>query len=367
MRRGAPGTPPPRLHAQDASAFGDQAGRAAAADRELELFSRTAARPLAGGLCLMFVTGVPGISVLLPPGPNTTIAAASAAALAALMGCVWLALGRRRLPVGSGHLAATAFLLVVTAYLTLRGHLHPGMQQTMNFMLLVVGAGALVLSTRWYRVAVAVALPAWASFAIPAWGPGSGPIAFGLLNATILSAVIHVTRRRAILRLIEARSEVAELALQDELTGLRNRRAFIEIGGEHLAVARRSGRSSTLLFVDVDGLKKINDGLGHAAGDAALQRVALALRSSFREADLIARIGGDEFVVLTPGSGVAVDAAVARLTDALATSRELVPGVAVSVGQAVIEPDATEDLGSALQRADAAMYQRRLGRLQVAT
>lgn len=317
----------------------------------------------------MFLAGVPGILTMLPAGPNKMIVAVAAGAVAALMAGLWLILGRRRIPAGWGHAAATAILLVVAAYLVLRGQLHPTHQQTTNFMLLVVGAGALILSARWYALAIIAALAAWVSVAVPNWGPDSGQMAFGLLNATLLSVVIHVTRRRAMLRLIDARAEVADLALLDELTGLRNRRAFIEIGGEHVARARRWGRSTTLLFIDVDGLKQINDGLGHAAGDLALQRVAAALQTSFREADLIARIGGDEFVVLTPGSGLAVDAAVARLTDVLAPSEKLVSGyrLAVSVGQAVIEPDATEDLGSALKRADTAMYERRLVRLQVAT
>lgn len=332
------------------------------ADRELELVSRSAVRPLAGALGLMFLVGVPAIVAMLPAGTNTMVAAAAAATVAALMGGAWLILGSRPLPVGSGHAAATAILLLVAGYLMLRGHLHPEFQQTTNFMLLVVGAGALILSTRWYGLAVAASAAAWAFLAVPSWRPDSGPLALGLLNAAILSAVIHVTRVRATLRLIEARTEVAELALQDDLTGLRNRRAFIEIGGEHIALARRLGRPSTILFVDVDGLKQINDRLGHAAGDSALRRVGAALQSSFRDADLIARLGGDEFVVLAPGSGAAVDSALARLTDALASADAAIPGLrlAVSVGRAVIEPHTDEDLSAALQRADTAMYERRV-------
>lgn len=338
------------------------------ADRELEHISRSGVRPLTGALGLMFLTGVPAILAMLPAGSNTIVVAAAAATVGALMGGVWLVLGRRRIPVGSGHAAATAILLIVAAYLMLRGHLHPEFQQTTNFMLLVVGAGALILSSRWYGLAVAASAAAWAFVAFPSWGPDSGPLAFGLLNATILSCVIHLTRRRAMLRLIEARTEVAELALKDDLTGLRNRRAFIEIGGEHIALARRSGRASTILFVDVDGLKQINDGLGHAAGDVALRRVGAALQSSFRDADLIARIGGDEFVVLAPGSGASVDSALARLTDALAGADDAIPGprLAVSVGRAVIEPDTDDDLPAALQRADTAMYERRVRRVQYA-
>lgn len=342
--------------------------RLSLADRELEPFSRSGIRPLSGGLGLIFLTGVPAILVMLPAGPGAVAAAMAAATVGVLMGGLWLVLGRRQMPHGSGHAVATGVLLTVAAYLTLRGHLHPGLQQTTNFMLLVVGAGALILSTRWYALALATALAAWASVAVPSWGPDSGALTFGLVNASILSIVIHVTRRRALLRLIEARAEVAELALKDDLTGLRNRRAFAEIGAEHVAVARRAGRASTILFIDVDGLKRINDRFGHAAGDTALQVVAGALQASFREADLIARLGGDEFVVLLPGSYDAGDTILARLDHALANVHSAISGapLAVSVGRAVIGPDTDEDLPAALARADAAMYAQRLRRLQLA-
>ena len=342
--------------------------RLSPADRELEHISRRGIRPIAGGLGLMFLSGVPAIVLMLPPGPATVVSALAATVVGLFMAGLWIVLGRRQIPPAWGHAAATGIVILVAAYLTLRGNLQPDGQQTTNFMLLVVGAGALILSTRWYALALVTGLIAWASIAIPQWAPGSGPLAFGLANAAILSTVIHVTRRRAFLHLLEARAEVAELALKDDLTGLRNRRAFVEIGAEHVAVARRAGRASTVLFFDVDGLKQINDRLGHAAGDTAHRVVATALQASFREADLIARLGGDEFVVLLPGSSDAADTVLARLDTALANARDAIPGqpLAVSVGRAVIEPDTDEDLPAALERADAAMYARRVRRLQLA-
>lgn len=335
------------------------------AERELEGITRDGIRPLLAGVSLMFIASMPAIVSLLPPGSGAVIAVGAAGSLGLLLGGLWVALHSRPIPAGSGHAVATGIVLVVAAYLTLRGHLHPGPQHTPNFMLLIVAAGALILSTRWYSVAMALALAAWASFAIP-WGPESGPQAFGVVNAAILSVVIHVTRRRAMLRLIGARAEAADLALKDELTGLRNRRAFFEIGAEHVAIARRGGRGSTILFVDVDGLKQINDRLGHGAGDTALRFVAAALQDSFRESDLIARLGGDEFAVLLPGSGGASRAILARLDGALMTAGQAIPEarLAVSVGSAVIEPTSDEDLSVALERADGVMYERRLRHLQ---
>ena len=184
--------------------------RLSPADRELEHISRRSIRPIAGGLGLMFLSGVPAIVLMLPPGPATVISALAASAVGLFMAGLWIVLGRRQIPPESGHAAASGIVILVAAYLTLRGNLHPD--------------------------------------------------------------------------------------------------------------------------------------------------------------DLIARLGGDEFVVLLPGSNDASDTMLARLDDTLANARDALPGrpLAVSVGRAVIEPDTDEDLPAALARADAAMYARRVRRLQLA-
>src|SRR5205085_6171671 len=93
-------------------------------------------------------------------------------------------------------------------------------------------------------------------------------------------------------------TELGNLALQDELTGLYNRRGFLALAERQLKLARRSGRSLLLFFIDVDGLKDINDAFGHGEGDAALKCTAEALETTFRDSDVIARFGGDEFAAL---------------------------------------------------------------------
>lgn len=95
-------------------------------------------------------------------------------------------------------------------------------------------------------------------------------------------------------------SALRSLALLDDLTGLYNRRGFDELGAHYLRLARRSGRSATLLTVDVDRFKTINDTMGHHLGDRALLRLAEILRGAFRGSDLVARLGADEFAVLAP-------------------------------------------------------------------
>jgi len=333
------------------------------ADQELERISRGGIRPLCAGLSLMFLAGAPAIAVMLPPGSATAVAAVVAGVLGLLMAGLWVTLDRWPIPRGSGHVAATSILLIIAAYLVLRGHLHPGAQQTTNFMLLLVGAGALILSTRWYAIAMVAGLAAWASVAIPFWRPDSGPLAFGLVNATILSAVIHVTRRRAMLRLIEARAEVADLALKDVLTGLRNRRALLEIGGEHVAVAHRNGRASTILFFDVDGPEADQRPAG-----PWVRRYCAATpwppRSRTHSGRRISSLASGETNSwrCCPAPISRWSTIMPRLNAALVAAGQTMPNarLVVSVGSAVIAADSEEDLPSAIERADSAMYAHRL-------
>jgi two-component system cell cycle response regulator len=87
-------------------------------------------------------------------------------------------------------------------------------------------------------------------------------------------------------------------SLVDDLTGLYNRRGFLTLAEQQLKLSRRAKRGFFLVFVDLDGLKQINDSCGHLEGDKALNKTAMALKKTFRETDIIGRIGGDEFMVL---------------------------------------------------------------------
>ena len=140
----------------------------------------------------------------------------------------------------------------------------------------------------------------------------------------------------------------------DALTGLLNRRGF----GDLLAKQLRRGRSGTVAYLDLDGLKPLNDGFGHAAGDAALRAMAARLRGAVRAGDLVARLGGDEFALWLEGAdAAAATARCARLGDAgpLSAWPEAGPrALRASLGVAEAVPG--DDAEALLARADAAMY-----------
>jgi diguanylate cyclase (GGDEF)-like protein/PAS domain S-box-containing protein len=154
----------------------------------------------------------------------------------------------------------------------------------------------------------------------------------------------------------ELEARLREAALHDPLTGLPNRALLLDRVGQVLEVQEREGVQSALLYCDLDGFKAINDTLGHAAGDAALVRMAATLGSLVRPGDTVARIGGDEFVVLCPGAAdtPVTSALVERITRALAAPVDGGPGLCASTGVAISRPGDTAD--TLLRRADAAMY-----------
>jgi two-component system, cell cycle response regulator len=163
-------------------------------------------------------------------------------------------------------------------------------------------------------------------------------------------------------------SELRRLALVDQLTGLSNRRGFVALG-EHLAsVAGRTGQTVTVVYVDVDNMKQINDTFGHAEGDRALDGVAQLLRATFRAADVVARIGGDEFCVLLLHDHARDERPVHRLEEALARTNDGSSRpyeLSLSVGAAHSAPQDWRSVENLIQQADAAMYRQKAGRPRV--
>ena len=160
--------------------------------------------------------------------------------------------------------------------------------------------------------------------------------------------------------LAEAKAALVDVALSDPLTGIANRRFFVSQVEIEIARARRTGAPLSLLVVDVDHFKEINDTYGHAVGDQVLQSVVASCLGALRSGDTLSRLGGDEFVALLPGTNAAAAAGVAReLCDVVEqlSLRSIGPksGVTLSIGVAALQPGTT-DWQSMLEAADRNLY-----------
>lgn len=177
------------------------------------------------------------------------------------------------------------------------------------------------------------------------------------LQSTIeIACQLHAKTQR-----LRAQSEeLRSLSMRDELTGLYNRRAFQEFGTMELRLAQRAGQIVVVLYGDVDAFKKINDRFGHAVGDQALRDSASILRGTFRETDIIARIGGDEFAVLSIGGAAnSAETMMQRLTAALNHHNEHVERpyeLRMSVGGLAMDATQCRDFDALIASADKVMY-----------
>ncbi|WP_319764122.1 diguanylate cyclase domain-containing protein [Maridesulfovibrio sp.] len=155
-------------------------------------------------------------------------------------------------------------------------------------------------------------------------------------------------------------SRLISLALHDGLTGLANRKLFYDRLETGLDLAERYGRRLGLLYIDLDGFKKINDDLGHVSGDSLLIKFSKLLKSLVRKTDTVARLGGDEFAIVLTEIESAADAifVAKKITDSLALPIEIEGGsvnIGASIGIAVF-PDMSRNLEELIHLADISMY-----------
>ncbi|UPK36754.1 GGDEF domain-containing protein [Bradyrhizobium sp. 186] len=157
------------------------------------------------------------------------------------------------------------------------------------------------------------------------------------------------------------RNEVADLALLDDLTGVANRRHLLQRLAEECARSERSGEPFSLLVIDLDGFKTINDTHGHAAGDACLRHFTLMAQTRLRPGDMLARTGGDEFCVVLPSSGLREAASIARRVlevcrqDAAGCTSNDIP-IAISIGVAEWDRSIGQFPDRLIAHADHALY-----------
>lgn len=169
----------------------------------------------------------------------------------------------------------------------------------------------------------------------------------------------------------ELEGRLRTMAAEDVLTGASNRRAFRELAGRELALHQRDKRSLTLLMLDIDYFKAINDSWGHLVGDEVLCTFVHMVRGLLRESDILGRLGGEEFAIAMPSTDLDGAFIVAdRICKAIANTPILLKGgkslnVTVSIGIATSPPDS--ELNALIEHADAALYRaKRAGRNQVA-
>jgi len=186
--------------------------------------------------------------------------------------------------------------------------------------------------------------------------------AFSEADVALMSAV--GSQLASSLEVAQLHDSLKREASHDPLTRLNNRRLFLERIQQAVARTAASGESFSIVFLDVDGLKRINDTFGHLAGDALLREVSNALTDAVRGEDVVARYGGDEFVVLLPSTGAAAAAVVAqRISDGIARHRFMagrdllqIPGVSLGIATFPQDGSTAEDL---LAVADATLYRQK--------
>ena len=187
----------------------------------------------------------------------------------------------------------------------------------------------------------------------------------GVTISALRDASDHIVGISTIARDITARKRLEAqthiLTVTDDLTGLHNRRGFAAIAEQQLKLARRSRAPLHLGFIDLDGMKAINDRFGHTVGDDAIKDTAAVLRASFRDSDVLARIGGDEFVVLTIGADdKAMEIILQRLSAAVAKANQEAQrpyALSLSIGVITCDVESGASLDKMIEEADQRMYQ----------
>ncbi len=180
-------------------------------------------------------------------------------------------------------------------------------------------------------------------------------------SAGEIASVTVVSKDISALKLLE--NKLHTLSVTDELTGLFNRRGFFTVADQFLKLADRNKKGTFMLYLDLDGLKLINDKSGHSTGDLALIELANLLKICFRHSDAIARIGGDEFVVFpVEAAEDSIETIIGRFRDCLKSYNEKKEHdfqLLACVGTAYYDPEHPQSLEELIIRADKNMYEQK--------
>ena len=188
---------------------------------------------------------------------------------------------------------------------------------------------------------------------------GTFPLEISISSVTG-GGLVHVVRDITERKKLE--ETLRNSSLKDDLTGLFNRRGLLKQAAPYFDFARRQREKLLLLFIDLDGMKRINDEFGHNEGDNALINTAAILNRSFRSSDIVARLGGDEFTVLVTDLSASKEEAINRLNENLKAynaSETRGHKLAFSIGVATLEPETMTCFEELLEQADQAMYEEK--------
>ncbi len=162
---------------------------------------------------------------------------------------------------------------------------------------------------------------------------------------------------------VKLQEKIRAMSVTDELTGLYNRRGFFTLAEQELKIANRHKRKMFLIYADLDNLKEINDTFGHLKGDTVLIETAKILRETFRQADIIARIGGDEFIVVLIGTTEAyAETIISRLRKNIDIHNEEINHsykFSISTGIACYDPELPSSIVELLSHADKSLYEKK--------
>ncbi|MGD2172009.1 MAG: GGDEF domain-containing protein [Gammaproteobacteria bacterium] len=182
------------------------------------------------------------------------------------------------------------------------------------------------------------------------------------LTAASIVVILFFSTLLVARRINALESRLRASSLTDELTGLHNFRGLTLMGERLLLDARRGEQSLSMIFIDADGLKEVNDTLGHDAGSRMLVDIATLLRGNFRDVDLIGRVGGDEFAVMVKGDKSDLESMLERFKAAIEEANRLGDKpyrISCSLGVITTEPNQKMSLIDLLAHADAKMYENK--------
>jgi diguanylate cyclase (GGDEF)-like protein len=295
--------------------------------------------------------------------PSIVMAVISIASSLTALG-VGVAARRHRVPDHRSHSVMTLLVAVATVDITAHLVITQEPQESVGFLFLLIGIGVVLLRRAWL---VPTSIGIWAAWAFSVGFIGGGlevwaHWGFYLLTASALGMVVVMLRRRSIDVASAALRQTMRVATEDAATKLSNRRGLELRSRELVAIAKRRGEIVHCTFLDVDGLKAINDERGHDAGDRVILAVAQAIQATCRSSDVVARWGGDEFVVvgLGPGEGSHhIEERVAEYFAECHPADGLLAGLHISVGRAELAPWEDGDTETLLWKADHDMYERR--------